>query len=590
MGDASTVQRIPREFYKKSGVMVALGVAYALALWAVPLVVLNLVWGSSLGLATQLIVSIPLVVVSAQGLVLLGFLAHDGTHLNLHSDKRVSMVLAILLTLPLWPHSEIGFSIHHWNHHRFTNTASDPDSACYGRFKSFPTRLLFARFAAMGGYFEAMLRVAVGLPLGVTHRLPFSDTAVKWLARFNLLTWIVALGILVMTYVRDPSSFYLLLSVVLVAIGILALNPYIEHAGTDVGHGQDTRSRLGWWWTIFYLGQNHHLIHHLYPSVPFYNLAKVHAHLVERGFFGEEHNRHVSHGLFGTYRHALGASPYPGATAPDDTFDVVGESLASSGEKTTFTNRFWAQADLERELARHNYRGWEASARACFLRSITDEAFPCDFARVTARTQTLYFAFIDDVAEPAAATIVARYIDRLDVVQGRDAAFHVLVIAVRPNHDMGTVEAHQRAQAFIDNLAAHDPGPWPPGASRDPHDPAWQFFFRGVPIFVNVNVPSYTQRRSRNLGPGLVFVIQARDAFDQIAGRDPSGVHIRERIRSRIDEFDAIPRSPCLAYYGNDDCLESTQFMLGDDNATPIMVACPGQADGHAGSPQQSRR
>ena len=115
-----------------------------------------------------------------------------------------------------------------------------------------------------------------------------------WLTRFNLVTWLVGLGILVLTYLDDPLSFYLLITVALVAIGILGLNPDIEHAGTDVGHG--------------------------------------HAHLANEGYPDEGKGRHVTRGFFRTYRHAFHASPYPGTAAPDDTFGVVGTSLASSDE------------------------------------------------------------------------------------------------------------------------------------------------------------------------------------------------------------------------------------------------------------------
>lgn len=332
MSDASPVPRIPRALYRRSGVRAALGILYGLGLWVVPLAGLNLLWQSSFELAVRLALSVPLVIVSAQGLVLLGFLAHDGTHLNLHASKRWSAVIGITLTIPLWPHAEIGFAVYHWNHHRYTNTASDPDSACYGRFRTFLSRLLFARFAAMGGYFAAMVRLALGRPLDVRYRLPFKDGAVTWLARFNVVTWLAGLAIMVLTWISNPTSFYLLVAVVLVAIGLLGLNPYLEHAGTGVGHGHDTRSRRGWWWDLFYLGQNLHTIHHLYPSVPFYNLRKVYAHLAQAGYFDEGERRHVTRGFLRTYRHALHASPYPGAEAADDTFDVVGTSLASADE------------------------------------------------------------------------------------------------------------------------------------------------------------------------------------------------------------------------------------------------------------------
>ena len=254
---------------------------------------------------------------------------------------------------------------------------------------------------------------------------------------------------------------------------------------------------------------------------------------------------------------------------------------------TLLTGRLWTQPDLERALAGGG--GWEREVLTAFEAAIADEDFPCFFARAAHRKQTLCFGFLDHADDQAAAEIVCRYLDRLDESNGPEEAFQVLVIAVRPDGCRDSDALHRRAQAFLDTLVANDPREWPPGAALDERDPAWQFYFRGVPIFVNVNVPAYTQRRSRNLGPSLVFVIQARAVFDVIAGRDAAGVRLREEIRSRIDRFDAIPRSPCLGFYRDGDSREASQFILGDDNDEPIQVTCSRPA-GEEGAVHPVRR
>jgi fatty acid desaturase len=38
-------------------------------------------------------------------------------------------------------------------------------------------------------------------------------------------------------------------------------------------------------WLIYGMNFNYHLEHHLWPHVPFFNLPKLHAHLIERGFY-----------------------------------------------------------------------------------------------------------------------------------------------------------------------------------------------------------------------------------------------------------------------------------------------------------------
>ncbi len=139
--------------------------------------------------------------------------------------------------------------------------------------------------------------------------------------------WLGWLGFIVFAAFTNPVLFWLMVAVLAMVTMILGLNPYIEHAGTEFGVGRDARSRTGWLWTALYLGQNNHLEHHLYPSVPFYNLGKVHRFLRESGFH-ERRDSSVSHGLADTYRHALPQSRYPEGDRPDDTFDVVAASSA----------------------------------------------------------------------------------------------------------------------------------------------------------------------------------------------------------------------------------------------------------------------
>jgi len=320
---------LPAAYYQLSFLRTLLAVFYAVLLWLVPIVLLHLIWKGHGGpLWLQAALSVPLVLLSAQGVVLLVFLGHDGTHLSLHRNKQLSTLLAIVLTIPAWPHCEMGFALCHWNHHRYTNTDSDPDCAGYKKHKTFLTRLLVSRPDAMWTYLATTVRMAFGIKMDrrKRYKLAVAGPALRAFCFFNLLTWTFMLGLLCWTALSDPVRFFILTVVLATAIMILGLNPYIEHAGTDIGHGRDTRSRLGWWWSLFYLGQNHHLVHHLYPSVPFYNLPKVHRFLRSSGYLDAE-GCHLSHGLLQTYRHALASSLYPEGEENDDAFDVVASSL-----------------------------------------------------------------------------------------------------------------------------------------------------------------------------------------------------------------------------------------------------------------------
>jgi fatty acid desaturase len=56
---------------------------------------------------------------------------------------------------------------------------------------------------------------------------------------------------------------------------------FLPHFPADITARQDkyqaTTTRLGWEWVLtpLMVYQNYHLIHHLYPNVPFYNYIKI---------------------------------------------------------------------------------------------------------------------------------------------------------------------------------------------------------------------------------------------------------------------------------------------------------------------------
>ena len=151
-----------------------------------------------------------------------------------------------------------------------------------------------------------------------------------------------------------------------------------------------------------------------------------------------------------------------------------------------------------------------------------------------------------------------------------DQLFEVMVAAFKTNAQ-SLDEHHTKAWAILEDLAKNDPCPWPEEVSHDPANPTWSFCFEGSPIFVNVNSGFHTQRKSRNLGPDLVLVLQLRDAFDHIPG---NAAKVREIIRTRKDGYDGIPRSPFLGTYGAPDSLESEQYEISETNDKRA-IRCP---------------
>jgi fatty acid desaturase len=236
-----------------------------------------------------LLLKLPAVVVCAflasNGLHVLGWLAHEGIHLSMVKHKELNLALGCFAGSVLF-FPTIGLGIAHWPHHRFTNRAEDPDTLVQSRCQTFWRRLLLGRLIANRSYFRNAVKVLFRKPLHSSYRLPFSDEA---LSRFSALNFgFMLLWAALYTAIAMRNEVYFLFGFVLpflLMIPITGLRPYIEHAGTRAGEFQDARSYTSWFYTILLFGNNYHLEHHLYPSVPGYKLPKVHRKLAAEGYF-----------------------------------------------------------------------------------------------------------------------------------------------------------------------------------------------------------------------------------------------------------------------------------------------------------------
>jgi beta-carotene hydroxylase len=136
-------------------------------------------------MAIRLIAALPLLLLAQQGLHLLGWVGHEGLHLSLARNRYVSAGLGIFFSSMIINFMKVGWAASHWNHHRYTNQASDPDCQLYSRYQSFWRRLLFARLASNRVNLTNILRMVLGKPLGYAYSLPFPPHAIRVLAGFN---------------------------------------------------------------------------------------------------------------------------------------------------------------------------------------------------------------------------------------------------------------------------------------------------------------------------------------------------------------------------------------------------------------------
>jgi len=300
---------VPKELSAQSPWRALVGISFALSCFFGAWFSVVQIIAADFSLPLKLVLGFISCTVGGYGMLMLGFMGHDGTHFTLHSDKIVSSLFGIFLTGPVSPYLLMGFTISHWNHHKYTNSDKDPDARLFSQFKNLFTRSFIARPFTFYEYGANTFRLALGRPLPFAYQFPLKTEEVRWLARVNILSSGLWFALYAFVAFARPDFFVGLLAVYAFGTVLSGLSPYIEHTGTGYGRGVDTRTSEGWWWDLFTLGNNYHLEHHLYPTVPFYRLKGVHQHLKSQGYYTKE--KFVSAGLWDTYRYALKKYPYP---------------------------------------------------------------------------------------------------------------------------------------------------------------------------------------------------------------------------------------------------------------------------------------
>jgi beta-carotene hydroxylase len=229
--------------------------------------------------------------------------------------------------------SAVGYGIAHWAHHRFTNQASDPDARIYSRFRTFWTRLLFARAAGIRAHAANLLKVARGSPLRLGYPPPLSARGQQGLAWLNIAFLAFWLATYAALAVFHPGAVLIAIVLpVMVGMQLSGLRAYIEHAGTGLGTFRDTRTcaARAYGWLLF--GNNYHLEHHLYPGVPCYRLRAVHRLLAADGYFARCDSP-METTLLGPLVHTTSVSQYPSPAfgdLSDDPFHPTLEPHASA--------------------------------------------------------------------------------------------------------------------------------------------------------------------------------------------------------------------------------------------------------------------
>jgi len=303
---------LPREFYARSSLAALAFIASVLSLWLVPGALAtrlarepNCSWWI---LAPALAV---LCSVAGHGMHLLGWVGHEGFHFNLFRHRLWSAIVGVVVSAPLVLFVQTGVAIEHFNHHRFANTAKDPDLPLFSRQTNFWTRLFLTRTRANRAFFRNAWQLVRNRPLAMDERgLPLPRSTYEQLARLNLACCLLWLGGYIALLVYDPLRLLWSVFVPLLFANLCSgLRPYLEHANTDERLLSCARSRTHWLTVAAYFGNSLHFEHHLYPSVPCYRLPLVRRWLLQQGFIAPNHPSYEPTRLT-SYRWTLASHSY----------------------------------------------------------------------------------------------------------------------------------------------------------------------------------------------------------------------------------------------------------------------------------------
>ncbi len=281
-------KKIPKEFTQQSILKASLMIAHRLSGFITGLFLLSVLLNSNFLILLKIVLSLPLIAFSAVCLHNMGLLGHEGTHFTLAKNRKLSAYIGTFFSSMVPFHFNTGFALSHAQHHWHTNSEKDPDLDIFTSFNNFWKRFFLARSKASRVYFFETLGMARG---NFTHpnQVGMKSEDLKKLAQFNLVSSLIFLVIYASLIISFPLSFGLaFILVYFSAVFLSGLRPYMEHVETDKGEFTRARTFSSPLMDYVFGTINYHQAHHMYPTVPGYNLPRLQKYLIKEGYFTDQ--------------------------------------------------------------------------------------------------------------------------------------------------------------------------------------------------------------------------------------------------------------------------------------------------------------
>ena len=206
-------------------------------------------------------------------------LVHESVHGNIVRNRRYAWVHTLvgwygsIMLFSTWPLLERT----HKHHHSFVNTEKDPD--IYVKL-SLPRLLLRNLISTVMQPVPILLQKRVFRDSALARGYVNADQIMSRNEKIQhhvvnglqcLIFWSLALGVFGWVFVG------LVYGAVLIAMNMLIImfQWLPHHPFSETGRYSATRNIGFTGWNLLFLWQNWHLMHHLWPSVPFYNYQRL---------------------------------------------------------------------------------------------------------------------------------------------------------------------------------------------------------------------------------------------------------------------------------------------------------------------------
>jgi uncharacterized protein len=230
----------------------------------------------------------------------------------------------------------------------------------------------------------------------------------------------------------------------------------------------------------------------------------------------------------------------------------------------------WTSRILDQgRLGVSELEGWKLIAYEQYRRRLLASNYPCFFGQTAELRGEMIYTFGAINSPEQFVASMRQFVNLFGSIKyGRCS----LVAFFKPDHSVIDHPAFiDRFWRILQLLHEHDTHP---ATEMTPDHPLWEFSFEGCEMFVVGASPTYRQRRSRNLGAGIVLIFQPRNLFIDPATCQPIASDVRHRIHKRMLAYDEMPVHPDIGFYGHAANREWKQYVLPDDNS-PEQGSCP---------------